>query len=246
MISNLFSHALDQLERAFRRLEAKVPPPIRRVWRDGFVFRYAEQTIHQAIIQKLARTISGLYAVQTLLDRGLFQEQGMVQRAVDEIEEDIWFLSLSVINNDITPRHKQYLTYFYAEEFGDPNDIVESHSSRGMVSRDKIRAYVNQHSGDDAARGNKIGKVLTKAYSGFVHAASPHIMDMCAGHIPKFDVSGQCKTLRQTEFERDAMNYFYRGLLAMAVATKAFNDEELFASIHSEAKRFEAEMNKQT
>lgn len=62
-------------------------------WRDDFVFRYAEQTIQQAVVQKLARTVSGLHAVETLLDHVLFQEQGMVQRVVDEVQEDIWFLS---------------------------------------------------------------------------------------------------------------------------------------------------------
>lgn len=237
-----FSQTLVVLEQAFRQLETNVPSPIRKRWRDGFVFRYAEQTIHQAVIQKLARTISGLHAVEALLERGLFQEQGMVQRVVDEIEEDVWFLSLAIINNDITERHKQYLAYFYAEEFGDPADIVESHVSRGMVSRDKIRAYVYQHSGDGAARGNKIGRILTKAYSGFVHAASPHIMDMCFGHAPQFDLSGECKTLRRREFERDAMNYFYRGILSMAVAAKAFGQERLFESVRSEGVRLEIEM----
>ena len=166
----------------------------------------------------------------------------MVQRVVDEIQEDIWFLSLAIINHDITRRHEEYLTYFYAEEFSNPDDIVGSHSSRPMVGRDKIRAYVNQYSGDDAARGNRVGKILTKAYSGFVHAASPHIMDMCAGHVARFDVNGECRTLRRVEFERDAMNYFYRGILAMAIAAKAFGDDELFASLLPEAERFESQM----
>ena len=244
--SSLFAQTLVLLEQAFRHLEVKVPPPVRKAWKDSFVFRYAEQTIQQAIVQKLARMISGVHAVETLLDRGLFQEQGMVQRFVDEIQEDVWFLSLAIINNDVTRRHEEYPTYFYAEEFRDPNDIVESHTSRPTVARDKIRAYVNQYSGDDAARGNKVGKVLTKAYSGFIHAASPHIMDMCVGYIARFDIDGQCRVLRRAEFERDAMNYFYRGILAMAVAAKAFNDDELFASLLPEAKRFESQMQAMT
>lgn len=112
-----------------------------------------------------------------------------------------------------------------------------------MVKRDKIRAYVNKHSGDDAVRGNRVGKILTKAYSGFVHAASPHIMDMCVGEIARFDVSGQRRTLRRTHFERDAMNYFHRGILALSVAAKAFGDEELFTSLLTESERFESQMN---
>ena len=37
--------------------------------------------------------------------------------------------------------------------------------------------------------------MLTKAYSGFIHAASPHIMDMCGGVPPRFDINGACKNL---------------------------------------------------
>jgi hypothetical protein len=105
-----FAPTLGVLEQAFRLLEARVPPPMRKPWQDGFVFRYAERTIHQAIVQKLARTISGLHAIDVLLAQGLFQEQGMVQRAIDEIDEDIIFLSLGVIRGELTQRHQQYET----------------------------------------------------------------------------------------------------------------------------------------
>jgi len=92
-----FAPILQVLERAFRLLERRVPPAKRQAWKDGFVFRCAERTIHQAIVQKLARTISGLYAIQALLEKGLFQEQGVIQRTVDELQEDVMFLSLGII-----------------------------------------------------------------------------------------------------------------------------------------------------
>jgi hypothetical protein len=107
-----------------------------------------------------------------------------------------------------------------------------------MVSRDKNRAYVNKYNPADQARGNKLGRILTKAYSGFVHASSPHIMDMCAGHAPLFDISGQHKTFRRPTFERDAMNYFFRGILAMGIAARAFGDDELFELMRVEAQKF--------
>jgi hypothetical protein len=241
---SFFAPTLEALQNAFRQLEAKVPPPTRKPWLDGFVFRYAEQTIHQAIVQKLARMISGLHAVETLLECGLFQEQGMMQRGLDEIGEDVCFLSLGVIYNDITPRHTEFLKYFYAEEFADPSDILGSHASRGMVKREKIRAYIERHlsSGADAARAKAVGKLLTKAYSGFIHAASPHIMDMYGGMPPRFDVSGAFKKFRYAEHERDALNYFYRPILAMAFAAKAFGDEDLGSSMRGLASEIETAM----
>jgi len=226
---------LQALENAFRQLETKVPPPIRKPWLDSFVFRYAEQTIQQAIVQKLARMISGLYAIQVLMEHGLFQEQGMIQRASDEIADDIWFLSLGIIHNDATPRHREFLEYFYAEEFADPSDVVGSHKSRGMVKREKIRAYIESKlvSGPEAVRAKGVGKVLTKAYSGFIHAASPHIMDMFGGIPPRVGVNGAFKNFRYAEHARDALNYYYRGVLAMGIAAKAFEDDGLFSSMRA-------------
>jgi hypothetical protein len=236
--ADIFPPVLTTLEGAFRQLETKVPQPIRKPWLDGFVFRYTEQTIQQAIIQKLARMISGLHATKTLLEHGLFQEQGMMQRALDEISEDISFLSLGVIYNDITDRHKQFLEYFYAEEFTDASDIIGSHASRGMVKRDKIRAYIGRHVSDPKGAG----KIIAKAYSGFIHAASPHIMDMYGGVPPRFDLNGASKDLRGAEFERDAANYFYRAILTMAFAGKALGDEHLFSSMSAFASQIEAQM----
>jgi hypothetical protein len=241
---NFLAPTLQALQDAFRQLETKVSPPIRKPWLDGFVFRYAEQTIQQAIVQKLARMISGLSAIQVLMERGLFQEQGMIQRGSDEIQEDICFLSLGVIKNDITTRHTEFLEYFYAEEFTDPSNVVGSHKSRGMVKREKIRAYIEAHhaSGPEAVRAKAAGKVLTKAYSGFIHAASPHIMDMYGGMPPRFDVNGAFKNLRYAEHARDGLNYFYRAVLTMAIAARAFQDEGLCSSMRALAAEIETGM----
>lgn len=242
---NFFQAVLRTLEGAFRDLESKVPPPKRRQWRDSFVYRYVERTIQQAIVQKLARTISGLHAINALLKGGLFQEQGMVQRAVGEIDEDIWFLCLAVIHNDVTVRHAEFLHHFYAEEFSDPSDILGSHTSRGMPKREKIRAYIHAKSlsDADAAKAARVDKVIAKAYSGYVHAASPHIMDMYGGRPARFDIDGSLKEFRFAGHQRDAANYFYRAVATMAVAAKALGDEDLFVLLCSSADQFYKQMN---
>lgn len=193
-------------------------------------------------MQKLARTISGLHAIELLLDRGLFQEQGMIQRALDEIGEDTIFLSLGVIDGQ-TQRHKDYLEYFYAEEFADPSDIMGSHTSRPMVRREKIRAYIHRRLDQDASRANVVFKIVNKAYSGFVHAASPHIMDMVYGESsPHFDLSGASRRLWGEGHANDALNYFLRALFSMAFAAKAFGDEELFGAMVAESDKLLAIM----
>jgi hypothetical protein len=180
--------------------------------------------------------------VEVLLERGLFQEQGIMQRTVDEIEQDISFLSLALINNDVTSLHKEFLQYFYQEEFADPSDVVGSRVPRGMVKRDKIQSYVHRSSvsGSELERANEVGKTLTKAYSGYTHAASPHIMDMYFSN--GFDVSGAAKQHRYASHRADARNVYYRAIIAMAFSANAFEDDPLFQTLYAFASKVDAEM----
>jgi len=84
-----FRQVIGELEAAFRRLEDKVPAPQKIAYKDGFKLRYQEQTVQQAIIQKFARYISGLYAIDLLILSGFCQEAGVLQRTLDDIEEDV-------------------------------------------------------------------------------------------------------------------------------------------------------------
>ena len=114
----IFLDVLAVLERAFRRLESQVPPPIKLPFKDGFQLRYAEKTPQQALLQKFARHISGLRALDLLLLHGLAQEQGVIQRTLDDIEEDIFFITLGLTTGNWTENHTKYLEYFWMEEDG--------------------------------------------------------------------------------------------------------------------------------
>ena len=121
--SEHYKHALKDMERTLHGFAVRVPPPQCIPYKDSFVFRYVEKSVHQALVQKLARLVSGLHAAHLLWNTGFVQEQASLQRILDEIDEDISFLSFSVINNDSTETHKTYLDAFFQEEF-DPNDLV--------------------------------------------------------------------------------------------------------------------------
>lgn len=64
---------LTNMESTLRTLESRVPAPKLVEHGNGRVFRYTERSIHQAIIQKLARIISGLHAARILLAYGYVQ-----------------------------------------------------------------------------------------------------------------------------------------------------------------------------
>lgn len=238
----LFHQTLTVMQNAFRRLEKQVPPPQAKKWKDSFVLRYKEEMIEQALLQKLARSISGLHAVDVLLSHGLLQEQAVLHRILDEVHEDIFFLAAAITNDQVTDRHKQYLKAFYAEEFPDPDNPLARHEKPNMVPRKKIRAYVNRVLSKDPnpSRLSDVGETISSVYSGYVHASSPQIMDMCGGDPPRFHVSGMLGTPRMGEYIEDAWNYYYRGLTALTVVAKAFGDKPLVDTLYQYIAEFEA------
>lgn len=100
-----YEQAIDYMERIVNVFSMRVPAPKRVRFRSSFVYRYVEKTIHQALVQKLARLVSSLNAARLLLEAGFVQEQASLQRILDEITEDISFLAFSVILGELTPLH---------------------------------------------------------------------------------------------------------------------------------------------
>lgn len=211
MSDRLLDDALPNMEMTLAGFEQRVRAPQRVPYKDRSVFRYAERTVHQALIQKLARLLSGLHAARILLEHGFFQEQAASQRMLGEFREDIMFLSPGVLRDEMTELHRQYLDAFYEEEF-DNEDPLKATQRRPMVPRKRIRAYLGRIEGIDVdpSTGIEISRTLSKAYSGFVHGASPQIMDMYGGTPGRFHVTGMLGTPLESEHRDDLWNYFYR------------------------------------
>jgi len=222
--------ALRNMESGLRRLEKLVPPP-RDVPLHGHpVLRYVEQTIQQAIVAKLARYISLLNGAKILMEHGQVHEQALLQRCMDECDSDILFLSLAVIRSAYTERHEEFLVEFWKEEFDAPN-AMDSTQDRAPPRRDKIRAWIANTVGDDPSTAIKADRSLYKSFSGYVHGAAPHIMDLHDGQ--RFHVAGVHGTSRHEEHKDDLWNYYYRGLCAVAFAAKALGDEVLFQAVYT-------------
>ncbi|MGZ8302928.1 MAG: hypothetical protein ACXW2U_10125 [Telluria sp.] len=103
----LQAEAVEVMTRAFQHLESFIPKPEQVPHGNSFVFRYANKGIHEALLQKLARSISGLNAVAVLLNAGYLQEVGVLFRTLDEIHEDMFFLATAETNGARTDRHTQ-------------------------------------------------------------------------------------------------------------------------------------------
>ena len=237
----LYRAALQIAERSFHRLAGQVPPPQEVPWGDlGFFYRYTERLPEQALVLKLARQVSGLFAVDTLLFHGLVQEQGVIQRTLDEIGEDIFCLAVG-LQEGFEPLHRQLLDAFWEEEFNNPRSATKSTQKRAPPPRRKVHAYLARFGGGDVSGAQEVNRTISKAYSGYVHAAAPHVMDIYGGQPPHFYVSGVAGTSRQADHIDDAQNYFYRGLLSVIIVARAFGDAETNSQVGEFVTGFEKE-----
>ncbi|MBA3596214.1 MAG: hypothetical protein H0W40_02395 [Methylibium sp.] len=213
---------------AFRRMEGSVTSPQRVAHKGSFVWRYANRGIHEAIVQKLARNVSGLNAVFVLLQAGYVQEVGVLLRTLDEIQEDIMFLAIAETNGARSERHERYLKAFYSDLVFSRHEGSLEIQKPDLVPRKKIRAHTMNvlGKGVKASQALVAGEAVGTAYSGYVHANSECIMDMYGGENLSFHVEGMMGTPRIAACARGAENYIYRGLTATIAAAKAFGDAQ--------------------
>ena len=237
-MDQLYAQALTTMERFVHRLAKRVPPPQLVTHRGTRVFRHVEKSIGQAIVQKLVRMVSTLHAARLLQNHGFVQEQGVLQRILDEIQDDIRFLTYGVIFDDLTSRHQSYLDAFFEEEF-DAEDALGSTQKRPMISRRKIRAYNASKASPNRSREVEASRTIHKIFSGYVHVASPHVMDMYGGNPARFHMRGMRDTPRQDEHQKDLWNCFYRGTVVLVLAARALDDDVLLGETHDFCQRFE-------
>jgi hypothetical protein len=221
-----------------RVLASLVPPPQVVNLFGTPVVRYAEQTIHQAIVLKLARYASTLNACEVLMHAGFTLEQAALQRLLDETGEDIEFLTFSIIFGETTDRHTEYLDNFWKEEF-DNADFRQANQDRAMVKREKIRAFVTKF-GEDPSGAGKAAKSVYKNYSGYVHGAAPHICDLYNPESGRFLLRGLTGTVLHQDAIDDFRNVAFRGIHNAAFAAKAFGQDAIVAQLIEHMSEFDA------
>lgn len=232
-MDDFFDEELGVMDQAFNKLVSMVPPPvIVEVGKGFYAYRYIEKTIHQAIVQKLARIISGLRATRLLMMRGFGQEQASLQRMLDELVEDVMFLAYAVIYGNGTKLHDTYLEAFYEE--------VSVGRNKNMIPRKKIRAYLmnNVDHGEEQEDIREAGRMLSKIYSGYLHAASPQVMDMYFGQPPRFHTDGMEDIAHYAECGDMYVSHIFRSIYSFAWASRAFGEDAAFTKIKGYANLF--------
>ena len=235
-----YDFAMSEMYWAFDRLQRAVPPPtlVERTKR-VVVYRYQQKTIQQALILKLARLISAMRATKTLIDEGHTLEAGALQRVLDETAQDIALLAGPLTMGKYEAIHDEFLAYFWEEEFDNPDEPIKSTQKRGMVKRSKIQAYNARSFGlEDPSTMQAASNSLFKAFSGYIHGASEHILDVYDGH--GFHLAGVKGAPVHDSAINGFVNYVYRSLIDTNMVAMALQDdvaiERLYKSVDMVAK----------
>lgn len=229
------------LESCFHSLESMIPSPDIVEIANHKALRYTNKELEAAFIQKLARYISGLNASLLLLNSGYTQELGAIFRTLDEFYEDIVFLCIPNVGYELSELHKQYLNSFYQEEFDKPENPVLSTQNRPTIPRKKIRAAISNtiESGLNPHDSNELSRTLSQAYSGYIHGASIHIVEMIDSNPLRYFLSGMPGSYRQAEFKYNYWDYAYRGILAVIITAKALGSKEIADACQNYRDEFE-------
>jgi len=230
------------LEGCFHVLENGMPSPVPTKIEKHLSLRYKNKCLEIAIIQKLARYISGLNASLLLLESGYTQEIGALFRTLDEFNEDIVFLALPIVGGiNTTETHNKYLEVFFQEEFDKPGNAILSTQKRDQIPRKKIRTIIANSgmNGLNPHDSQEVSRTISQAYSGYVHGASYHICEMIDGDPPKYFLSGMPGSYRQSEFIYNYWDYVYRGIISTALAAKALGNGDVAEKCTSYTEHFE-------
>jgi hypothetical protein len=172
-----------------------------------------------------------------LLQNGLVLDAGATMRALDELESDIMFLAGPLVfQHRREPRHDQYLAEFFQKEFDHP-DPLQATQKRNRVSRRDIRAYVARtyNARLPVSQVVAVTETIDATFSGYVHGAAVHIMDVYDGR--KFVLPLQTADRRLSDMMEQYVLYIHRAMMAVAVAAKAFGDsgtfEMVYQAVHS-------------
>jgi hypothetical protein len=155
---------------------------------------------------------------------------------IEEACEDIPFMATPLGGDgQPSPHQMRFCEEFFQEEFSG-SDLVESHQSRDRVPRQRVRAGMSRigdgDDGRDPSREVQIGRVLSGVFSGFVHGAYVHVMELFGGAPPRFLTRGLLGTPRLQECLINHVNYAYRSLLAVeAVGHCAHREDVVYRAL---------------
>ncbi len=201
----------------------------------GFpVFRYSEKTDALLCFLKGIKLVSTLNAALLLLKSGYAQETNALMRIADDCCSDIFFMLVPRNGSSRNKDQQRFFDEFFQEECVDPHNVLESQQKRDRVGRRQVHAAFADAAKEFANPSDTqaVGMAIHGAFSGYIHGAYPHIMELYGGVPGKFHLKGMGGTPRQAESAGSLVDQAHRGIIASEFVARKVGNGTCAASIH--------------
>jgi hypothetical protein len=235
----VYKEAVGHLEKIIRIFEEELEKP--DLVHGAFLYRSA--TVMHVCMLKGVRIVSGLNALLVLFEAGYVTEMGVLMRTMSDCMNAIYFLLERFPEK--MPEVEKYISDFFGEVLDEPEigpdqggksyrtKVKKIHASRARL----LSEHINFAVGRDMVYKNY------SAYSGYVHAAYPNIMELCGGEPPySFHVQGLKGTPRLKEWETILVAFIRSAFLVFGYMAEKYNKAELIHEIRRIMGWFENQM----
>jgi hypothetical protein len=207
-------------------------------------FRYEKQSDCVLCFLKGVKLVSTLNAALILLRQGYTQEVGALCRMADDFFYEIMFLMKPLDGDKPSKDQQRFFEEFFQEEFEDPDHPLGSRQARDNVPRRKIFAAFRHLAKEELNPSDAQTTVATihGTFSGYVHGAYPHIMEMYEGRSQRFQMSGMLNTSRETEWRGQLLMYVYRAIMASELVSRKLGLKDVERSLREVFVEYETKL----
>ena len=241
-IEDYLSETLQQLEHFYAQMDGATGNLLFRDVGSYKQFRYETLTESLACYLKGIKTISTLNACVVLLRHGYVQEVGALCRMADDFCNEIFFLlQPQGDNGTFSNKQIQFLENFFQEEFDKSTDPLRSTQKRCTVAVKNIHATFSKLAAGELnpSDAQELLRTTHQAFSGYVHGAYPHIMEMCGGNPPRFHVSGMLGTPRVNEWRGQLVGYVQRFIIVSVLVAHKLGVTDLEEPLRALLEKYE-------
>lgn len=241
-IEDYLVKTLQQLEHIYAQMDKATGNLLFREVGPYKQFRYGTQTESLVCYLKGIKTISTLNSCVVLLRHGYAQEVGALCRMADDFCNEIFFLLLPQEDSgSFSDDQIRFVENFFQEEFDNPGDPLRSTQKRKPVKVSKIHATFGKLAAGElnASDAQELLRTTHQAFSGYVHGAYPHIMEMYGGNPPRFHVSGMLETPRIDDWRGQLVGYLQRLIIVSVFVARKLGVTNLELPLRALLEEFE-------
>jgi len=229
-LADFLTSTLAKLEEHYHNMASAIDPPVPAKIGNSMFSRHNQYSDVLLCYLKGVKLVSTLNAALVLFRHGYVQEIGALCRMSDDFFHEIIFFIKPLEEETPSNDQRRMFEDFFREEFENPDAPLGTVKDRDNVPRRKINAAFGLIAKEELNPydAQHLASTVHKAFSGYVHGAYPHIMEMYDGNPPHFHMSGMLGTVRITEWEDQLVTHVYQAIMATEIISRrlGLQDEE--------------------